>query len=249
MENRITRAQALAAGGAAGLAALLAACGEDGDGNTVGTGPDSTVGTTAGAAPPGAGSSADAALFEGAPACTLTPEQTEGPFYLDVDAIRSDIREDRPGTPLRLLVRVQDADGCSPVPNAVVEIWHCDAGGVYSGVQGDSARFLRGAQVTDADGIARFTTVYPGWYRGRTVHVHAKVHLDAASELTTQLYFDDAITSAAHADAPYDRRPDRDTFNDSDAIFASGGAAAPLLAPTRDGDGWLGLVTLGVAAS
>jgi hypothetical protein len=79
--------------------------------------------------------------------------------------------------------------------------------------------------------------------------VHAKVHLDAASELTTQLYFDDAVTTAAYADAPYDARPGRDTFNDSDGIFASGGAASPLLAPTRDGDGWLGLVTLGVTAS
>ena len=247
MENRITRAQALATAGAAGLTALLAACG-GGDEGAAGTSAD-TVGTTAGAAPPGAATSTDAALFDGAPACTLTPEQTEGPFYLDVDAIRSDIREDRPGTPLRLLVRVQDTDGCSAVSNAVVEIWHCDAAGVYSGVQGDSARFLRGAQVTDADGIARFTTVYPGWYQGRTVHVHAKVHLDAASELTTQLYFDDAVTSAAYAGPPYDERPGRDTFNDSDGIFASSGAASPLLAPTREGDGWLGLVTLGVAAS
>jgi protocatechuate 3,4-dioxygenase beta subunit len=248
MEPRITRAQALAAAGAAGLSALLAACGGGNDEGAVATDAD-TVGTTAGANPPGAESSTDAALFDGAPACMITPEQTEGPFYLEVDAIRSDIRDDRQGTPLRLLVRVQDTDGCSAVSNVVVELWHCDAEGAYSGVQGDDARYLRGAQVTDADGIARFTTIYPGWYPGRTVHIHAKVHLDAGQELTTQLYFDDDVTTAAYADAPYDARPGRDTFNDSDGIYASGGGGAALLTPTRDGDGWLGLVTLGIAAA
>ena len=248
MEPRITRAQALAAAGAAGLSALLASCGGGGDDEgAVATDAD-TVGTTAGANPPGAESSTDAALFDGAPACTITPEQTEGPFYLEVDAIRSDIRDDRPGTPLRLLVRVQDADGCSAVSNVVVELWHCDAGGAYSGVQGDSARFLRGAQVTDADGIARFTTIYPGWYPGRAVHVHAKVHLDTSRELTTQLYFDDDVTTEAHAVAPYAGRPQRDTLNSTDGIYAGGGRPAPLLTPARDGDGWLGLVTLGIAA-
>ena len=94
-----------------------------------------------------------------------------------------------------LALRVREADGCTPIENAIVDIWHCDAGGVYSGFDdGEGERFLRGAQATNEDGIARFTTIYPGFYQGRTVHIHAKVHLDRQTVLTTQLYFDDAVS-------------------------------------------------------
>ena len=91
------------------------------------------------------------------------------------------------------------AGECAPIKDAVVDIWHCDAGGVYSGFEaGEGERFLRGTQVTNADGIAEFTTIYPGWYQGRTVHIHAKVHLDSQTVLTTQLFFDDAVSAQVY---------------------------------------------------
>ena len=117
---------------------------------------------------------------------------------------------------------------CEPIENAVVEIWHCDALGIYSGFVAastgagsgrDDETFLRGAQVTNGDGIVQFRTVYPGWYRGRTVHIHAMVHLDRSSLLTSQLYFDDEFTERIHADAPYSQAAGRDTFNSDDSIF------------------------------
>ena len=133
---------------------------------------------------------ATADLFGDSSSCTLTVEQTEGPYYFDADSIRSDIREDREGTRLRLAIRVRDADSCEPLKNAVVDLWHCDALGSYSGFEAasgggpggggrtDDEKYLRGAQVTNADGIVEFVTVYPGWYQGRTVHIHGKVHVD-----------------------------------------------------------------------
>ena len=120
---------------------------------------------------------------------------------------------------LKLGIRVRSAGECAPIKDAVVDIWHCDAGGVYSGLRGggEGARFLRGTQVTNAEGIAEFTTIYPGWYRGRTVHIHAKVHLDKQTVLTTQLFFDEAVTEQVYARTPYSpqrprhvQRPGRD---------------------------------------
>ena len=115
----------------------------------------------------------------------MTVERTEGPYYFDADAIRRDIREDRAGARLRLALRVRDAGTCEPIPDGVVDIWHADAEGGYSGFGGGGGgaartdtRYLRGAQVTNADGIAELVTIYPGWYQGRTVHIHAKVHLE-----------------------------------------------------------------------
>jgi protocatechuate 3,4-dioxygenase beta subunit len=141
------------------------------------------------------------------------------------------------------------------VADAVVEVWHCDAAGLYSGFESASAAggassrtdeetYLRGAQVTDGDGTVQFVTAYPGWYPGRTVHVHAKVHLDNATALTTQLYFDDAVTDRVYEAEPYASEGGRDTRNEDDGTFA----ATNVLSLLRDdGDGWLGLlnVTLG----
>ena len=124
---------------------------------------------------------------------------------------------------------MRDAESCEALRNAVVEIWHADAGGVYSGFDaGAGEDFLRGAQVTDADGIVEFTTVYPGWYVGRTPHIHAKVHVDNATALTTQLYFDDAISTAVYeGGSPYQPDEGRVT-NDADRIFDESLAARPL---------------------
>ena len=115
--------------------------------------------TSDGAGPP--------AVASGAVSCVLTPEQTEGPYYLSREKLRRDITEGRPGVPLLLRLRVVDASTCRPIPHAAVDIWHADALGVYSGF-GSGARsrtFMRGIQRTDATGLARFRTVYPGWYR------------------------------------------------------------------------------------
>lgn len=228
MSHRIDRRRALAAFGTVSLGALLSACGDDGAPTTVAT----TEGSTA-TVQPQTGAGGD--LFEGAGACRVTTEQAEGPFYFDADSIRSDIREDREGRPLRLAFRVRDAESCEPIANAVVDIWHCDAGGVYSGFDaGEGERFLRGAQVTNREGIVEFLTIYPGWYPGRTPHIHAKVHLDRRTVLTTQVYFDDEASDRVYAKAPY--APGRDATNGGDGIFDE----SLLLTLREDGDGHLG---------
>ena len=114
--------------------------------------------------------------------CVLTAEATEGPYYLDLDRLRSDITEDREGRALQLNFTVQDAAACEPIPGATVEIWHADATGAYSGFEAGgssaSSTFLRGGQPTDRSGRASFRTIYPGWYQGRAPHIHVKVHVE-----------------------------------------------------------------------
>ncbi|MGF7121514.1 protocatechuate 3,4-dioxygenase beta subunit [Rhodococcus sp. BE178] len=202
-------------------------------------------------------------------------------------------------------MRVQDLTNCSPdgsatgVANAVVEIWHCDAGGVYSGFESgsqaanqgggmggamggamgrppqggpgggmgmggsgetsdgsysvgdqeatttDDGTYLRGAQTTDADGIVQFTTVFPGWYTGRTVHIHLKVHIDKKTVLTTQLFFDDTFTDEILSTvSPYADHTGRDTRNASDGIFDEAG----LMATSRQSDRVLAAINLGIDA-
>ena len=113
------------------------------------------------------------------PDCVLTPEQDEGPFYIDFAKVRQDIVEDRPGVPLALVVTVVDSNTCKPIRNAAVDIWHCDALGIYSGEPSEGSEgeaYLRGIQLTDRKGQVEFATIYPGQYPGRTTHVHVKVH-------------------------------------------------------------------------
>lgn len=250
MTEPITRRKALTALGTVSLGALLAACNGNDD---VSSADVPTGGGSTATVEPQTSSGSLASLFDDAASCTLAPEESEGPYYFDVDSIRSDIREDRSGTTLRVAVRVQDAEACTPIENAVVDIWHCDAGGLYSGFeaasfgvgnQTDEETYLRGAQVTNSEGIVQFVTVYPGWYRGRTVHIHAKVHLDSSTLLTTQFYFDEAVTDAVYALDPHSEHTGRDTFNDGDGIFDSG----TVLTLSKDGEGYLGVISLGVAA-
>jgi protocatechuate 3,4-dioxygenase beta subunit len=282
---RISRRRALGLGGGVGLGWVLAACSPGGatGGSTAGT--TGARASASGSASPVATAGADVvALLDQANTCTMAKEETQGPYWFDVDSIRTDIREDRPGTPLHLAVRVHDVSRCSAggapvaVPNAVVEIWHCDAGGLYSGFESastgqggpggrpggssgdtsdgsysagddeatttDDGTYLRGAQVADAGGIARFTTIYPGWYPGRTVHVHLKVHVDRKTALTSQLYMDEAVNDAVFATSPYDAHTGRRTTNEDDNIFDRTG----LLAVRRTTDGYLGVINLGVDA-
>ena len=148
--------------------------------------------------------------------CRVTAELTEGPFYIDADALRRDIREDRKGVALDLQLRVREAGSCRPIPNAAVDVWHSDARGAYSA---GPDRFLRGTQVTNRDGLVRFLTVYPGWYPGRTPHIHVKAHLDRRTVLTTQLFFDDRLSERVYRDRRYARGGGQRVDNASDGIF------------------------------
>jgi protocatechuate 3,4-dioxygenase beta subunit len=182
--------------------------------------------------------------------CVLTPEQTEGPYYIANEKVRRNITEGRPGTPLTLRLAVVDASTCKPIKGAAVDIWHCDAAGTYSGFgAGRASRtFMRGIQRTNADGIAIFKTVYPGWYSGRTVHIHVKVHVRGNVVHTGQLYFPDAVTDAAYRRAPYSRRPNRDVRNATDLVYRNGGKRS-LLRLRRSGAGYVGRITMGVQRS
>ncbi|NGM47340.1 intradiol ring-cleavage dioxygenase [Rhodobacter sp. SGA-6-6] len=158
--------------------------------------------------------------------CLLQPEVTEGPYYLEEDLIRQDIAEGRPGLPLVLRLQVVTAD-CRPVPAARVDVWHCDAAGAYSGVEGAGGTFLRGTQETGAEGVAEFRTIFPGWYRGRVTHVHYKVFLDARTVLTGQVFFDDALAETIHSEHPaYEARGPQDTPLGRDGIARQAGAGA-----------------------
>jgi protocatechuate 3,4-dioxygenase beta subunit len=133
--------------------------------------------------------SGPAAVASGEVACVLAPEQTEGPYYIANEAVRRNITEGRPGTPLLLRAFVVNASTCKPIKGAAVDIWHADAAGEYSGFGQEAASrtFMRGVQRTSAKGLALFRTVYPGWYQGRTVHIHVKVHLGGNVVHTGQL--------------------------------------------------------------
>lgn len=188
------------------------------------------------------------AVASGAVACVLAPERTQGPYYVPGDKVRRNITEGKPGVPLTLKLTVVDVSTCRAIKGAAVDIWHCDAGGVYSetSVQGTENRtFLRGIQKTDANGIATFRTIYPGWYQGRTVHVHVKVALGGNVVHTGQLFFSDKLTDAVYKRAPYSRRPGRSTRNATDSIFRNGGSKS-LLRMTRSGTGYVGTISMGV---
>lgn len=193
----------------------------------------------AGAALPVSGSTATEAQPAAKPpaaeppgACTLTPQAVEGPFYFDPKLVRTDIADDRPGAPIKLALRVIEAGPCTPIANARVDIWHADASGWYSGYdrQGDGGAhsttgqtFLRGTQITNTDGAVTFQTIYPGWYPGRTPHIHVKVFLDATTLVTGQVYFPDELSTKIYATRePYNARPKADTTNASDFIFREG---------------------------
>jgi protocatechuate 3,4-dioxygenase beta subunit len=210
-------------------------------------GADSTSAPTASpTAPPTPAVSAS----PGAAGCVVRPQLTEGPYFVDERLARSDIRTDpadgstRPGVPLRLTFRVTRRSGgtCAALAGAFVDVWHCDALGTYSDVQGASGRkFLRGYQATDASGVAQFTTIFPGWYSGRAVHVHFKIRTSLTGggyEFTSQLFFDPAVVSTVLAQAPYNAKGQPDTSNARDGIYQGGGSQLLLnLAPEGSGYG------------
>jgi protocatechuate 3,4-dioxygenase beta subunit len=195
------------------------------------------------------------------PACVVQPEQTEGPYFVDEMLNRADIRTEpatkaaKAGLPLRVAFSVSQIGSngtCTPLPGAQVDLWQCDAAGVYSGVQDPTfntvgQHFLRGHQLTDAKGMANFLTIYPGWYPGRAVHVHFKIRTTPAAqkgyEFTSQLYFDEAQNDRIFAREPYSARTGQRVRNEADRIFQSGGKQ--LMLPVTEGsDGYSGTFSL-----
>ena len=193
--------------------------------------------------------------------CVVTPAQTEGPYFVDERLYRSDIRSDpasgivKAGVMLDLtlmLSQISAAGACTPLVGALVDMWHCDALGVYSDVSQQSSvgqEFLRGYQTSDASGRVHFTTIYPGWYSGRAVHIHfkARTNPDGANglEFTSQMFFDESLTDIVHAQAPYSSKGRRNTALATDGIYQSGGTS--LLVPlSGSGDGYAGTFYVGV---
>lgn len=206
--------------------------------------------------------SADVATMEVIPACVVSPELTEGPYFVDENLNRSDIRSDPSsgevvdGAPLELGLRVLQvgSDGCTPLEGAQVDVWQCDALGVYSdvddpGFSTQGQQSLRGFQLTDADGVARFTTIYPGWYQGRTVHIHFKVRSAAGTgtsyEFTSQFFFDDVLSDQVSLNDPYAAKGERGTRNDNDNIYREAGDQF-LLDVSSSGDGYAANFDIGV---
>jgi protocatechuate 3,4-dioxygenase beta subunit len=229
------------------------------------TGCSRGAGGAADTALPAAGTGTTAAARTAAtavPGCVVRPELTVGPYFVDRQLERIDIRTEpatgkvTDGVPLDLAFNVSQVQGgaCAPLAGAMVDVWHCDAQGTYSGVDDRTVgfdtqgqKYLRGYQVTGADGVARFRTIYPGWYPGRTVHIHFKVRTPAAAaladdaartyEFTSQLFFDEALTDRVFARAPYAAKGRRDTTNANDGIYRDAGEQL-LLAVAPDGEGY-----------
>lgn len=163
----------------------------------------------------------------------LTARATEGPYYFDAARVRADITEGLPGVPLEVRFVVMDSSG-TPLPGLRVDIWHCNAAGLYSGYagQGDNRRtstvgatFLRGTLMAGADGVAAFRTVYPGWYEGRTTHIHFKVLSGTRSVLTSQFFLPDALSEFLYTSLPdYKRAQLRQTLNRNDGIALMAGS-------------------------
>jgi protocatechuate 3,4-dioxygenase beta subunit len=252
--------------GAAAVAVVVGCGDDDSDGGET---PSSSAGATgtAGATTAAATAAATTAPATAGPttapavACVVTPALTEGPYFVDEKLLRSDITSDpttgdiSEGVPLSFTLTVSNVTdgGCTPIAGAAVDVWHCDALGEYSDVSGGAGqtntsgmKFLRGYQVTDANGQVVFQTVYPGWYSGRTIHIHFKVRTDPESdsghEFTSQFFFDEAITDAVMAVAPYNSKGSPDTRNASDNIYLD----EMLIALTPEGDGYTGSYHIGV---
>jgi protocatechuate 3,4-dioxygenase beta subunit len=194
--------------------------------------------------------------------CVVRPEQTEGPYFVDERLHRSDIRSDptngriKAGTPLILILQVMrlNRSGCFPLQDVQVDVWHCDAMGIYSDVRDPQfntigQKFLRGYQLTDPQGTARFMTIYPGWYPMRTVHIHFKIRTAPMAgqryEFTSQLYFPDELTDRVHTALPYSSKGRRRARNHHDFIFRDGGPQLTL-EPSETNGGYAATFPLGL---
>ncbi|MFE4969210.1 intradiol ring-cleavage dioxygenase [Streptomyces sp. NPDC056660] len=203
--------------------------------------------------------------------CSLNAEVTEGPYSLEGALVREDVREDKEGVEVQYTFTVVDeANDCAPLENALVEIWHCDALGEYSGFVGknghtedDDGTFLRGGQLTDSNGEVSLISIWPGHYVSRAVHVHMRVHTDVTLTddsytggsiiHTGQLFFDADINAEVQATSPYSDNTTTETLLDDDTIYDGGGASSGLLTLTALGDsvsdGYAATLTVGVSTS
>ncbi len=232
-KSRLTRRQAIAAAGVAGAGAAAAAIGLP----RLGEG---------GSGPPAVPDPLDAA------SCVLTPEQTEGPFFVDEMLDRADIRASKAGVELNLSFAVFSATAdCDPFAGATVDLWQCDAQGRYSDVAQDGTTgqtFLRGSQVTGSDGRASFTTIFPGFYPGRTIHIHVKVRVfdgdSTTYDFSTQIYFEESDVDAVLATSAYARDEPPAVTNEDDGIFNE--SLIVQLGGDVD-DGYTGTVEIGLA--
>jgi len=254
----------------------------------------------------------------GSPSCVLTNEQEEGPYYIDGATLRRDITEGKPGVSVTLRVALVDAKRCTPLSNAAIDVWHCDAGGTYSGFTAesreagggrgprggrggpppgppppgppplepgenqaqalaprmpppppggrgrrnvDATRFLRGVQITNEKGMVEFTTLYPGWYEGRAIHIHLKAHFGGSAadkyagghvSHTGQLFFPEDLTERIAGMQPYAKRLSiHRTTQQEDGVFRSQHGSSSMVQIERIGnsaapDGFLATVTLAV---
>ncbi|MGH3116876.1 MAG: intradiol ring-cleavage dioxygenase [Gaiellales bacterium] len=259
----LTRREVLALFGSGAGAALLAACAP-----SLLVSPSATSGSSAaGAASPSAAASAaaSASAVASVPSCIVRPELTEGPYFVDELLNRSDIRSDpsdgsvKEGLPLAITFAVSRIDGtsCTAFEGAVVDIWHCDALGVYSdvsdpGFDTSGQKWLRGYQETNANGLADFTTIWPGWYQGRAVHIHFKIRTEPGAssglEFTSQPFFDEAVTDAVHAQEPYASKGYRTLLNEGDGIYQRSSGQTLLTASETD-EGYAGTFKIGIQVS
>jgi len=239
---QLTRRRLLEILGGAGVAAL-SGCGSSSTSASSASG--STSGTTSGTTA----------------SCVLTPELTVGPYFVDEKLNRSDLTTNTTdtnvlnATPLTLTMTIMEyaSSGCSALVGAQVDIWHADAAGVYSdeSVENTSGQtFLRGYQITDSNGAVTFKTVVPGWYSGRTIHIHVMIRTLSSSgsvltEFTTQLFFDQTLLNALTTTvSPYSSRGVPDTTNAQDSIYSS--ATQLTLTNATSGGGYTASITLGV---
>ena len=187
--------------------------------------------------------------------------QTQGPYWIDEMLNRSDIRVDPStglqsvGVPLNLALNFHDVHGCKAIEGAQVDLWQCDAAGSYSGQRENGTvgkKFLRGYQIADASGAVNFTTVYPGWYRGRTVHIHFRIRRRLESgtveNFTSQLYFPEELNDQVLArDAYAGRKEKRDMRNANDMILHGHGEGAVLFPEMKSkGTGYAGVLDIGI---
>ena len=217
--------------------------------------------TTAAQQTSAASATAASSVATALPSCIVRPALTEGPYFVDEKLNRADIRSDpaggtaRPGPPLTLTFLVSRVSGsaCSTLSGATVDVWHCDALGVYSDVSDPSfntkgQKWLRGYQTTDAAGKTQFTTIYPGWYQGRAVHIHFKIRPSAASDFTSQLFFDDALNTEVFAQAPYSQKGTQGIMrNSADGIFQQSGGKLTLNV-TKSGGAYAATFDIGLAS-
>ena len=232
----LTRRQALTAAGTIGAGAAIA-----------GSGVLGRIGDEAGQdLAPGVAEAAS---------CVLTPSMTEGPYFVDELLKRSDIRAGQAGVPLELTINVFNAsDSCDAYSGAIIDIWQCNAQGSYSDISASGngntsgETWLRGLQETDSNGQVKFTTIYPGWYQGRTIHIHLKVRTFSGETTTynfnTQLFFSESITAQVLANvAAYSRSGTRQVTNSNDGIFD-----ADMVVPLAGNynDGYAGVIDIGL---